>query len=118
MWTVIAGINAAASGDLETLNRLYIKGLNINDKDYDKRTPMHLAAQAGHIEIVQYLIEKGANVNAKDRWGCTPLNDATGQEVKQLLIKNGGTKGKDLPKHPLPVCSITDEQFRLFYAAH
>lgn len=55
--TVIAAISAAASGDLETLMRLHVKGLDINQGDYDQRRPLHLAAQAGHIEIVKYLVE-------------------------------------------------------------
>ena len=97
VWTVIAGITAAASGDLESLTRLVVKGLNINDTDYDKRTPLHLAAQAGHIDIVQYLVERGSNINAKDRWGATPLNDATNQEIKEYLIKQGAQKGKEMP---------------------
>jgi glutaminase len=52
VWTVIAGINSAASGDIESISRLIVKGLNINDTDYDSRTPLHLAAQAGHVELV------------------------------------------------------------------
>jgi glutaminase len=52
VWTVISGINAAASGDIESISRLIVKGLNINDTDYDSRTPLHLAAQAGHVELV------------------------------------------------------------------
>jgi len=52
VWTVISGINAAASGDIESISRLIVKGLNINETDYDSRTPLHLAAQAGHVELV------------------------------------------------------------------
>jgi hypothetical protein len=95
-----------------------VKGLNVNDQDYDKRTPLHLAAQAGHMEIVQYLVEHGTNINVKDRWGATPLNDTTRDDIKAYLIKNGGVMDKEMPQNPLPICSITDEQFRLFYAAH
>lgn len=35
VWSVIAAINAAASGDLETLIRIQVKGFNLNDGDYD-----------------------------------------------------------------------------------
>ena len=95
-----------------------VKGLNVNDQDYDMRTPLHLAAQAGHLEIVQFLVEHGTNINAKDRWGATPLTDTSQDDIKAYLIKNGAVMGKELPQNPLPTCSITDEQFRLFYAAH
>jgi hypothetical protein len=118
LWTVIAGITAAASGDLESLYRLAVKGLNINDSDYDRRTPLHLAAQAGHMEVVHYLVEQGADINAMDRWDATPLNDAANDEIKTYLLSKGAKKGKEQPKIALPVCSINDEQFQLFYAAH
>jgi hypothetical protein len=42
--TVIAAISASASGDLETLSRLHVKGVDINQGDYDMRRPLHLAA--------------------------------------------------------------------------
>jgi glutaminase len=60
---VIAGITAAASGDLETLQRLETRGLKINAGDYDQRTPLHLAAANGHLHVVKYLIAHKANVN-------------------------------------------------------
>ena len=41
--------------------------------DYDKRTPLHLAAVNNRIEIAHLLIKKGAKVNCMDRWGVTPL---------------------------------------------
>lgn len=53
---MIAANNAAASGDLETINRLQIKGLDINKGDYDNRTPLHLAVSAGHLEVIKYLV--------------------------------------------------------------
>ena len=42
--TVIAAINASATGDIETLTRLHVKGVDINQGDYDMRRPLHLAA--------------------------------------------------------------------------
>ena len=41
-----------------------------NMHDYDRRTPLHLAACEDKKEIVAYLIQKKANVNAKDRLTC------------------------------------------------
>jgi serine/threonine protein kinase len=41
----------------------------VNFRDYDFRTPLHLAASEGHVDIVRYLIMKGARVNRSDRWG-------------------------------------------------
>jgi ankyrin repeat protein len=74
--TVIAACTSSASGDLETIMRLHVQGLDLNSGDYDRRTPLHLASAAGHLDIVKYLVENGAEASPHDRWGATPLNDA------------------------------------------
>ena len=48
-------------------------GCDVNAKDYDLRTCMHLAASEGVRHIVTILVELGGDVNAKDRWDGTPL---------------------------------------------
>lgn len=70
-------ITAAAVGDLdESLMLIHHGNIDINQGDYDKRTPLHLACGEGHILVVRALIDNGANVNVEDRWGGTPLDDA------------------------------------------
>jgi glutaminase len=85
--------SCAAIGDFEDLNRLFVLGVNLNEGDYDLRTPLHLAAASGHTNIVKFLLQKGVSVNPKDRWGATPLDDASNDEIKELLVENGGIKG-------------------------
>lgn len=46
-------------------------GVSPNVSDYDKRTPLHLAASEGHLECVQLLLSHWADVNAVDRMGGT-----------------------------------------------
>lgn len=92
---MITAINSAASGDLETISRLQIRGLNINDGDYDNRTPLHLAVSGSNYDVVEYLLKHDVNVNCKDRWGATPLNDATDQRIIDLLESHGAVKGKE-----------------------
>jgi len=67
---------AASEGDLLEIQHLVAQGMNINEADYDGRTPLHLAASEGHYKAVEYLILHGANIMAVDRWGNTPLDDA------------------------------------------
>lgn len=68
--------SCAASGDLEGLIRLHNTGVQLDEGDYDHRTPLHLASSGGHLEIIKFLISHGAQKNPRDRWGATPLNDA------------------------------------------
>ena len=67
---------AASKGDLGAVHRLVARGCNQDDADYDRRTPIHLAAAEGQTHVVQYFIDKGAQINPLDRWGGTPLDDA------------------------------------------
>ncbi|XP_037778758.1 glutaminase liver isoform, mitochondrial-like isoform X5 [Penaeus monodon] len=68
---------SAAAGDLSALRRHSLSGTNMEAKDYDGRTALHVATSEGHIEIVEYLL-KNCQVNPlpKDRWNRTPLDDA------------------------------------------
>lgn len=43
----------------------------VQAKDYDNRTPLHVAALHGWIDVAKTLIEFGADVNAQDRWKNT-----------------------------------------------
>jgi ankyrin repeat protein len=117
--TTIAACTSAASGDLESVMRLCVQGFDINEGDYDKRTCLHLASAAGHIEIVKYLVGQGCNVSPRDRWGASPLNDAQDPTIIEFLQAHGAEKGIDQSEyHELPQVTVSDDQFRLYYAAY
>ena len=87
---------ASSKGDLGAVHRLVARGCNPNDADYDRRTPIHLAAAEGQAHVVKYFIDKGAEINPLDRWGGTPLDDARRHghaEVAELLQCCGGEHG-------------------------
>ena len=69
-----------------------IEKINVNFCDYDKRTPLHLAASEGHTEMVELLLQRGAKLNS-DRWGQSPLDEIDNKEgenyekIKELLLK-------------------------------
>ena len=48
----------------------------INARNNEGYTPLHLAAQNGHGDIVKFVIENGAIVNIEDVHGFTPLDRA------------------------------------------
>lgn len=99
--TVIAACQAASSGHVRILDLLIKKRININEGDYDKRTPLHVAAAANQIEAVKHLIENGAQINPYDRWGSTPLNDADNKDIEALLLSKGAKPGKKQAYQPI-----------------
>eukprot|EP00804_Cyclotella_cryptica_P002973 CCRYP_005992-RA/>CCRYP_005992-RA protein AED:0.35 eAED:0.35 QI:679/1/1/1/0/0/2/283/442 len=68
----------------------------VNFRDYDRRSPLHLASSEGHLEIVKSLLEQGARINRSDRWGNSPMDDAYRHkhfDVMEYLRNHGGTFG-------------------------
>ncbi|KAJ8547965.1 hypothetical protein K7X08_021201 [Anisodus acutangulus] len=65
----------------------------VQARDYDNRTPLHVAVLHGWIDVAKCLIDYGADVNAQDRWRNTPLADAEGAKKSgmiELLKTYGG----------------------------
>ena len=82
---IVSLIYASYHGDLEAIKRYLIKGVDINQGDYDGRTALHLASAEGHENCVNFLLANGANIHSKDRWGATPLDDAKKSGNKNIL---------------------------------
>ncbi|CAG9465309.1 unnamed protein product [Pedinophyceae sp. YPF-701] len=84
--------------------------------DYDKRTPLHLAASEGAWTVTRWLLAEGADYNALDRFKRTPLEDAVrGEyvEVAKLLIEAGGCifqRGKLLSLADSELAGLTNLQ--------
>uniref|UniRef100_A0AC35U614 Glutaminase n=1 Tax=Rhabditophanes sp. KR3021 TaxID=114890 RepID=A0AC35U614_9BILA len=74
---VVTLLFAAKIGDLNTIRRFYMQGVDLNTLDYDKRSALHLAAAEGRSELVRFLIRVAkVDYEGKDRWNRTPLDDA------------------------------------------
>ncbi|KAF4659984.1 hypothetical protein FOL46_006366, partial [Perkinsus olseni] len=84
-------LEAAYNGDVERMKELlsHNSDLTVNSSDYDKRTPLHLAAAGGHLDAVKYLISEGAHLKP-DRFGMLPVHDAVinnHPDIKDMLGK-------------------------------
>ncbi|GLT80162.1 hypothetical protein SLA2020_516160 [Shorea laevis] len=82
----------ANEGDLDGIRELVDSGIDVNFRDIDDRTALHIAACQGLTDVVSLLLQRGALVDSKDRWGSTPLADAIcykHQDVIKLLEKHG-----------------------------
>ncbi|KAM8976706.1 glutaminase liver isoform, mitochondrial [Pelodytes ibericus] len=110
--TVVNLLFAAYSGDVSALRRFALSAVDMEQKDYDSRTALHVASAEGHIEVVKFLTE-GCRVNpfVEDRWGNTPIQDAARlgrEEVVKLL-----TEYQDIYRRCQKKTRISEEQISL-----
>nr|XP_015908316.2 alpha-latrocrustotoxin-Lt1a-like [Parasteatoda tepidariorum] len=62
-----------------------VSKINVDAKDVDDQTPLHLAAAAGLKDIVKTLLEKGAKVYEKTKKQNTPLDLAVMHNRKEVI---------------------------------
>lgn len=94
---------ACAKDDIATAQRLLSSSsIDVSRGDYDRRTPLHIAAGRGHKALATLLIASNADVSARDRSGRTPLFEAlqNGQDALVALLESHGA--------PLNVLNLTD----------
>ncbi|KAG4402630.1 hypothetical protein GLYMA_02G243400v4 [Glycine max] len=91
---------AVARGDSDYLKRLLSNGMDPNLKDYDYRSPLHVAAAEGLYFMAKLLLEAGASVFTRDRWGNTPLDEARMCGNKNLIKLLEDAKSSQLSEFP------------------
>jgi ankyrin repeat protein len=67
-------------------------GVDVNEKDGQGATALHIAAGYGYLALGKMLIAKGADVNAKAKDGSTPIQMAVqggARESVELLAAKG-----------------------------
>jgi len=101
--------DAAASGNVAEVKTFIEQGAPINGSDYDKRTPLHLAASENQVAVMEALAAAGAlELNPHDRFGGTPLMDAIRQghdEAAQWLQKRGVSMEKEQKSLSFSLCN-------------
>jgi len=96
---------AAREGNLETVQALLAKRVNVNEQARDGATAILWAVHQSDLKAVRALLAAGANVNTPNRYGVTPLLEASrtgdtpiiaellkaGADVKESLHPDGET---------------------------
>eukprot|EP01119_Soliformovum_irregulare_P002721 TRINITY_DN1297_c0_g1_i1.p1 TRINITY_DN1297_c0_g1~~TRINITY_DN1297_c0_g1_i1.p1 ORF type:complete len:907 (-),score=155.10 TRINITY_DN1297_c0_g1_i1:52-2682(-) len=115
--TTIRLCTAVSDGILEQVKLLVKEGADLDAPDYDRRTPLHIAAAEGHVDVLRFLLAEGANPNKLDRFRGTPLQDAIrGKHDKaaEIIRAAGGKTGPELIQ-PLPsMATLNPGAVRLF----
>lgn len=81
---------------IEIINLLIEKGADVNMKDGDGNTPLHIAVDRGHIDIAKELLKRGADINAQNIHNGRSRGARFGQPLRMW---NGNT--------PLHLASIS-----------
>ncbi|XP_060925641.1 glutaminase 2b isoform X2 [Limanda limanda] len=96
---------AAYSGDVSALRRFALSSMDMDLKDYDSRTALHVAAAEGHIDAVVFLTETcKVNPFVKDRWGNLPVDDALqfGHDEAVKVLKDYQQRTQHTGAEPSP----------------
>jgi ankyrin repeat protein len=83
-WTVL--MRAASSGDIETVRRLALDGVEVNAQSPNGTTPLIAAVKNGHSETAFELIELGADLSIADSDGMTAVEWAR-KKGQPMLVK-------------------------------
>lgn len=100
---------ASAVGDAESAARCIEQGADINRKNRDGATPLHIAVFFGRADVAEVLLEAGADVNVQNKDGLRPaellnssweitkfIGDLVRIELNRDEVRNGRSKIADL----------------------
>jgi len=75
--------------DLDGAKKSLAQGADVNARNENGWTPLHIAVRWGYVAVAEFLIEKGALVDARNDAGETPLYYARETRIVTLLLTNG-----------------------------
>jgi ankyrin repeat protein len=84
---------ATEAGDLALMRAALAHRADVNIRNAQGCTPLHIAAAGGDVRVLALLLQHGADVHAASNLGTTPLYNATvfGQKaaIVELLLAHG-----------------------------
>ncbi|KAG5540431.1 hypothetical protein RHGRI_020592 [Rhododendron griersonianum] len=80
---------ASQKGHLEVVRTLISSGVSVKASNRKGLTALHYAVQGSHLELAKYLVKKGASLSVKTKAGKTPLDLASSEEIRSLLVECG-----------------------------
>ena len=89
--------DAAAAGDLATVELLLNIGADLHYRDLDGWSAIHWAAEEGHSDVVFLLLKAGIDVNAVSSYGTSVLHCAA-NGGNHVLVSNLLQRGADTRK--------------------
>ena len=80
-----AFLAAAFDGDLETVERVLIEGVNVNVKTPERETALTFSARGGHPDVVAILLKAGADWRIKNNQGQMAYDLAANEQTKDVF---------------------------------
>ena len=95
----VSALHIAAENENPKVMKLLLdqKGININKKDSEGKTPLHICVSSSDslLPIAKILVEHGADINSVDNMKSTPLHYAVGNENYKIVEFLSSLQGID-----------------------
>jgi len=104
-------LKAVAVGDLNSTSLLIMAGSNVNHRNRDKTTPLHMAALGNRKEIADLLLKNNADYQSYSQSGTRPFQLTNDPELRQRLKNPQKSFGQNnVVPEPATVGTSPDDQ--------